>query len=375
MLVEYSLPQFFWAEVTNTTCHVLNRTLIRPILKKTPYELWKSRKPTIAYFKVFGCKYFILNTKDHLGKFDSKSDEAIFLGYSTHSKAYRVYNRRTQTVEEFVHVDFDETDPFSKGDRNSNSCVDDEEDKAQEDEKKSNEAVNSPSSPSISRIRVVEEEVAVQQEDNVDQDEGEPSVPSLPRRFKHASSHPMENIISDPSQRIQTQSSLRFMSGNAFLSLVEPKSFKEAEVDEFWMITMQEELNQFTRNQVWELVPKPNHQSVIGTKWVFKNKNDENGLVVRNKARLAAQGYSQFEGIDYDETFAPMARLESIRMLLAHASYVNFPLFQMDVKSAFLNGYIQEEVYVAQPPGFHDYEFPDHVYKLRKALYGLKQAP
>ncbi|GJS77981.1 copia protein [Tanacetum coccineum] len=115
--------------------------------------------------------------------------------------------------------------------------------------------------------------------------------------------------------------------------------------------------------------------TIIGTKWVFRNKLDENGIVSRNKARLVAQGYNQQEGIDYDETYAPVARLESIRILLAYACALDFKLFQMDVKSAFLNGFINEEVYVAQPLGFIDFEKPDHVYKLKKALYGLKQAP
>ncbi|GJV28167.1 retrovirus-related pol polyprotein from transposon TNT 1-94 [Tanacetum coccineum] len=128
-------------------------------------------------------------------------------------------------------------------------------------------------------------------------------------------------------------------------------------------------------NDVWELVPLPISQSVIGTKWVFRNKLDENGIVSRNKARLVAQGYNQQEGIDYDETYAPVARLESIRILLAIACANDFKLYQMDVKSAFLNGFINEEVYVAQPPGFIDFQKPNYVYKLKKALYGLKQAP
>ncbi|GJU01320.1 retrovirus-related pol polyprotein from transposon TNT 1-94 [Tanacetum coccineum] len=115
--------------------------------------------------------------------------------------------------------------------------------------------------------------------------------------------------------------------------------------------------------------------TIIGTKWVFRNKLDENGVVSQNKDRLVAQGYNQQEGIDYDETYAPVARLESIRILLAYACALDFKLFQMDVKSAFLNGFINEEVYVAQPPGFIDFKKPDHVYKLKQALYGLKQAP
>ncbi|GJS22262.1 retrovirus-related pol polyprotein from transposon TNT 1-94 [Tanacetum coccineum] len=158
-------------------------------------------------------------------------------------------------------------------------------------------------------------------------------------------------------------------------SSVEPKNVNEALADKSWIVAMQEELNQFIANDVWELVPQPRNMTIIGTKWVFRNKLDENGIVSRNKARLVAQGYNQQEGIDYDETYAPVARLESIRILLAYACALDFKLFQMDVKSAFLNGFINEEVYVAQPPGFIDFEKPDHVYKLKKALYGLKQAP
>jgi hypothetical protein len=121
-------------------------------------------------------------------------------------------------------------------------------------------------------------------------------------------------------------------------------------------------------------VPRPN-QNVVGTKWVFRNKQDEHGVVTRNKARLVAKGYSQVEGLDFYETYAPVARLESIRILLAYATYNGFKLYQMDVKSAFLNGPIKEEVYVEQPPGFEDSEYPNHVYNLSKAFYGLKQAP
>ncbi|GJV60851.1 copia protein [Tanacetum coccineum] len=141
------------------------------------------------------------------------------------------------------------------------------------------------------------------------------------------------------------------------------------------VMAMQEELNQFKTNDVWELVPNPMDMTIIGTKWVYRNKLDENDVVTRNKARLVAQGYNQQEGIDYDETYAPVARLESIRILLAYACALDFKLYQMDVKSAFLNGFINEEVYVAQPPGFIDFAKPNYVYRLKKALYGLKQAP
>ncbi|WKA00084.1 hypothetical protein VitviT2T_018475 [Vitis vinifera] len=141
------------------------------------------------------------------------------------------------------------------------------------------------------------------------------------------------------------------------------------------MIAMQEELNQFEIIEVWKLVSKPSNQSVIRTIWVFRNKMDENDIIVRNKARLVAQGFNQEEGIDYEETFAPVARLETIRMLLAFACFKDFVLYQMDVKSAFLNGFINEEKHVEQPPDFQSFNFPNHIFKLKKALYGLKQTP
>jgi hypothetical protein len=139
------------------------------------------------------------------------------------------------------------------------------------------------------------------------------------------------------------------------------------------VLAIQEELNNFKRNEVWSLMPRPK-QNVVGTKWVFRNKQDEHEVVTRNKARLVAKGYAQVAVLDFEETFAPVARLESIRILLAYATHHSFRLFQMDVKSAFLNGPIKEEVYMEQPPSFEDDRYPDHVFKLSKALYGLKQA-
>jgi hypothetical protein len=144
--------------------------------------------------------------------------------------------------------------------------------------------------------------------------------------------------------------------------------------DPDWIIAMEEELNNFKRNEVWELVPRPK-KNVINTKWVFRNKQDEFGVVTKNKARLVGKGYTQIEGLDFGETYAPVARLESIRILLAYATHHDFKHHQMDVKSAFLIGPLQEEVYVEQPSGFEDPNFPNYVYKLHKALYELKKAP
>ncbi|GJR27849.1 retrovirus-related pol polyprotein from transposon TNT 1-94 [Tanacetum coccineum] len=261
-------------------------------------------------------------------------------------KAYIILNKHTRKIEESLNVTFDETPPPSK----TSPLVDDdldEEEAIREIEKKNLENI------------VEDETLEIDEIVNI----------------KESRNHPLENVIGNLNQRTlrsQAQNQSNFF---CFISTIEPKNVNEALGDESWIVAMQEELNQFVANDVWELVPQPRNMTIIGTKWVFRNKLDENGIVSRNKARLVAQGYNQQEGIDYDETYAPVARLESIRILLAYACALDFKLFQMDVKSAFLNGFINEEVYVAQPPGFIDFEKPDHVYKLKKALYGLKQAP
>ena len=204
----------------------------------------------------------------------------------------------------------------------------------------------------------------------------ESSRRNLPRQTVWSLYHPWELIVGDPQAGVQTRSATRnecFFSG--FLSQVEPKKIEETLIDPYWVIVMQDELNQFEMQKVWKLVPRPKDKTVIGTRWVFRNKLDEDGIVTRNKARLVAKGYSQQEGIDYDETYAPVARLEAIRMFLAFAAHSNFKVYQMDVKSAFLNGELEEEVFVEQPPGFENQDCLDFVYFLFKALYGLKQAP
>ncbi|GKB39878.1 putative ribonuclease H-like domain-containing protein [Tanacetum coccineum] len=210
--------------------------------------------------------------------------------------------------------------------------------------------------------------------------------------------HPKDQIIGDINLTIQTRRMINLSEENAmvsyiskqritnhkdyqiclfacFLSQIEPKKVIQALTDPSWIEAMQEELLQFKLQKVWTLVDLPKGKRAIGTKWVYRNKKDERGIVVRNKARLVAQGYTQEEGIDYDEVFAPVARIEAIRLFLAYASFMGFIVYQMDVKSAFLYGTIEEEVYVCQPPGFEDPQFPDKVYKVEKALYGLHQAP
>ncbi|GJX99366.1 putative ribonuclease H-like domain-containing protein [Tanacetum coccineum] len=196
---------------------------------------------------------------------------------------------------------------------------------------------------------------------------------------KWTKDHPLENIIGElarpVSTRLQLHEQALFCYYDAFLTAVEPKTYKDALTQACWIEAMQEELNEFERLEVWELVPRPDKVMVITLKWIYKVKLDELGGILKNKARLVARGYRQEEGIDFEESFAPVARLEAIRIFLAFAAHMNMVVYQMDVKTAFLNGNLREEVYVSQPDGFVDKDNPNHVYKLKKALYGLKQAP
>ncbi|GKV46902.1 hypothetical protein SLEP1_g53861 [Rubroshorea leprosula] len=362
MICENDLPKSFWAEAIATSCYLLNRVMVRPILNKNPYEIYKGRKPKISYFRAFGCKCFVLNNgKDSLGKFDSKSEEGIFVGYSTSSKAYHMYNKHTKVVEESIHVVFDETNPICS----RKSCNDDDVD-----------AIGKQ----IKDINLKEDNTKEAQDEKNEEDKHEEvqqthelREPTFPRERSYVKGN---EILGDPSKGVITRSHAHNTCAFiAFISQIEPNNLDDSLNDPNWVMAMQEELAQFERNKVWNLISRPKDHPIIGTKWVFRNKLDENGIVVRNKARLVAKGYCQEERIDFDETFASIARLEAIRMLLAFSCFKGFTLYQMDVKSAFLNGYIQEEVYVEQPPDFEDPSYPNHAYKLSKALYSLKQAP
>ncbi|GJZ48646.1 retrovirus-related pol polyprotein from transposon TNT 1-94 [Tanacetum coccineum] len=187
------------------------------------------------------------------------------------------------------------------------------------------------------------------------------------------------NVISDPSRSVSTRKQLKtdamWCYFDAFLTSVEPKNFKQAMTESSWIDAMQEEIHEFERLEVWELVLCPDNVFLIKLKWIYKAKTNESGRVLKNKARLVAQGFRQEEGIDFEESFAPVARIETIRIFVANAAHKNMIIYQMDVKTSFLNVELKEEVYVSQPEGFVDQDNPSHVYKLKKALYGLKQAP
>ncbi|GJU71206.1 putative ribonuclease H-like domain-containing protein [Tanacetum coccineum] len=305
-----------------------------------------------------------------LGKFDGKSDEGFFIGYSLSSKVFRVYNTRTKRVEQNLHIGFLENKPMIEG-TGPKWLFD----------------IDFILTQSMNYVPVSAGTVSNVSADGLNDENAEQE------RFVDDSS---SKDVYAVGQQVNT-ASLDVNTGSLELNAVGPSvsiaSLNEEDNTEEELeskmfsqgkylkttseqgLSVKEELLQFKLQQVWILVDLPNGKKAIGTKWVFRNKKDERGIVIRNKARLVAQGHRQEEGIDYEEVFAPVARIEAIRLFLAYASFMGFLVYQMDVKSAFLYGTIEEEVYVTQPPGFKDPDHPDKVYKVVKALYGLHQAP
>ncbi|KAJ9565707.1 hypothetical protein OSB04_001673 [Centaurea solstitialis] len=370
MLSEANLATQFWAEAVNTACYTYNKSLIVKRFRRTPYELFRNRKPSIEHLHIFGCVCYILNNKDNLEKFDSKSDDGIFLGYSSISKTYRVFNKRRQTIEETIHVKFDESGPtFPHPHDNSeiNQWADSffhvpdipivdpsPQDLPDGFEENPTPPSHIPIPPLINATPITqvtpEPDQPTNSEDFSQTTVSEPAPTNLlpdpsvneasasgqvyqPPALRWTKDHPIDQVLGNPYSGVKTQR----QSGNVclyvnFISENEPKEIDDALRDPAWVSAMQEELAEFIRNNVWLLVPRPRKRTIIGSKWIFRNKLDE----------------------------------------IAH---MNFKVFQIDIKNAFLNGKLNEEVYVAQPLGFVDPKFPDHVYKLNKALYGLKQAP
>ncbi|GJT42613.1 putative ribonuclease H-like domain-containing protein [Tanacetum coccineum] len=442
MLADSKLPTTFWAEAVSTACYVQNRVLIVKPHNKTPYELFRGFKPAIGFMKPFGCHVTILNTLDKLGKFDGKSDEGFFVGYSLSSKAFRVYNTRTRKVQENLHIGFLENKPMIEGNgpkwlfdldsltqsmnyvpvvagtfsndfagkqgvfesstssQQDQDCIvmpiwkdasyfgddaprsvadaqiqdkdrlqyeNDATEKSHEDSSlKDNGSVNQQVNTAIPEVNTGSRDISTvvpevntaipkdlvgpshasevtQVEDqeielwNIPQSYAVPTTPHI-RIHKD---HLIDHVIGDVQSSVQTRRMTSSYSELGFLSAIyEGKTHKDLHTC---------------------------HRA-IGTKWVYRNKKDEKGIVIRNKERLVAQGHTQEEGIDYDEVFAPVARIEAIRIFMAYASYMGFMVYQMDVKSAFLYGQIEEEVYVCQPPGFDDPDHPDKVYKMALSL-------
>ncbi|KAK0587530.1 hypothetical protein LWI29_024466 [Acer saccharum] len=315
MLNSKKVPRNLWAEAVNTACYVSNCVFKRPDTKQTSYELWKGKKPNVSYFHTFRSKCYILNDRDHLGKFDAKSDVGLFLGYAINSRAYRVFNLTTKTIMESINVKIDDLSMLNLCDDNG---VNEPKENMLNDTKTPIDVTSSVSSQDDENDSHVEVESQGLENALNDNQQNDQVVEHSHPRLRNL--HYQEDIIGDLNEGVRTRNQIaNQISYACYTSQIEPKNINEAIVDEYWVGAMQDELNQFERNEVWSLVPRPKDINVIGTKWVFRNKTDESGKIVRNKARLVAQGYTQVEGVDFDETFAPVARLESIRLLLSIA--------------------------------------------------------
>ncbi|WVZ95767.1 hypothetical protein U9M48_041491 [Paspalum notatum var. saurae] len=354
MLDEHRTPRKFWAEAINTACY-------------TSYELRFGRQPKVSHLRVFNCRCFVLK-QGNLDKFEPRSSDGVFLSYATHSRAYRVWLLDSGRIVETCEVNFDETMPcttlgfeFAGDDEIGTTIFEDDEEDIGVSEDDEDAPAPSPlttwGQPPLDLLVL-----AAGPTEDVGEVTTEPQPSQMVQR-----DHPSRNITGGLNERVtrSRSTSLAVFAHSAFLASFEPHDVGHALSDPNWVNAMQELAN-FERNRVWVLVEPPPHCNPIGIKW--------DGIVVRNKARLVAQGFCQKERIDYEETFASIARLEAIRILLVFAASKGFKLFQMDVKSAFLNGFIEEEVYVRQPPGFEHPKFPNRVFKLQKVLYGLKQA-
>ncbi|KAI3685320.1 hypothetical protein L6452_34562 [Arctium lappa] len=375
LLADSKLPITFWAEAVNTACYVQNRVLVVKPKNKTPYELLNKRKPFIGFFKPFGCPCTILNTKSHLGKFDSKADDSCWLlisdsnDYAGSGSGGSGTTQVQESIPQSVIFPIPKVDPVEDCEKEPSTEPNQSEEERRDEESQANKEPEVAAE--ITSVELNDSNLEVELNE-------EPS-----HQTRTLKNHPPQLVIRDISSPMMTrnQSRLQDMQDqqhtvlSCFLSQLEPKKAYDAMKESSWIEAMQEELLQFKLQDVWDLIDLPKGQRAIGTKWVFRNKIDERGIVIKNKARLVAQGYTQEEGIDYEEVFALVARIEAIRLFLAYASYMKFKVYQMDVKSAFLYGSIEEEVYVCQPPGFENPSYPDRVYKLKKALYGLHQAP
>jgi hypothetical protein len=327
MLKAKSLSGIFWREVVAMVVYVLNHCSTKGVIGKMPYEAWHGHKPTVHHLCTFGCVAHVKNTAPNLKKLDNRSRPMIFIGYEEGTKGYRMYDPSTERVCVTHNVVFDEQAQWDwvKEEQSTSDGVDDtfivEYMVSRESQVDEGPAVTGPRSPG---------------------DQGGWQSPG-------------SSSVGHSSDR--------------------NSSLAKAHVDQNWQRAMEDEMAAIEDNKTWVLSDLPPGCRAIRLKWVFKVKHNEQGAVVKYKARLVVQGYAQRRGIDYDEVFAPVARLDTVRLLISLAALKGWEVHHMDVKSAFLNGDLRDEVYVEQSEGFIKKGCEHKVIKLKKALYGLHQAP
>nr|GEV27531.1 retrovirus-related Pol polyprotein from transposon TNT 1-94 [Tanacetum cinerariifolium] len=345
MLIYARALLFLWAEAVTTACYTQNRSIIRLRHGKAPYEILHEKLHDLLFFHVFGALCYPTNDSESLGKLQPKADIGILIGYAPTKKSFWIYNRRTRRIIKTIHVDFDELTAMAS-------------------EQSSLGPVLHEMTPTTISSGLVPNPTS-----STPVDHPAPKVIALNAKVVNPEPAASTSLPSSTTVDQDAPSPSNFQTTPEPQSSIIPNNVEDNNHD---LIVAHINNDPFF---VWELVPRPDKVIVITLKWIYKVKLDELGGILKKKAQLVARGYRQEEGIDFEESFALIARLEAIRFFLAFTTHKNMVLYQMDMKTAFLNGNLWEKVYVSQMNGFVDPDNPNHVYKLKKAFYGLKQAP
>ncbi|PNX94522.1 copia-type polyprotein [Trifolium pratense] len=362
MISGKDIPKVFWPEAVNWAIYVLNRSPAAAIPDVTPEEFWSSSKPTVKHFRIFGCIAYTHVPDAQRRKFDDKSVKCIFLGISKESKAYRLYNPMTKKIIVSRDVKFAEFEKWKWNEKTEPSKLhtqdsDEETDKEMNNGEDGEELIVQPTNEHTPTNNNSTEDIGTS---NSNLNQGRTRRPP--------------GWYSDYDTSIVDEESMNLVMFGPCVHQG-PINFEEAEKSQKWRKAMDDEIAAIERNNTWELTKLPKNARVIGVKWIYKTKVNDKGEVEKFKARLVAKRYAQRYGTDYKEVFAPVARWNTIRSLSAIAASNEWSVFQLDVKSAFLHGELNEIVYVEQPLGYVKKGKEDQVYRLHKALYELKQAP
>ena len=361
MLYHADLPQELWAEAVSTAAYLRNRCPTSTFLGATPYERWFGSKPNVDHLRIFGCPVYVHTPDQKRRKLDPKAFKGLFVGYPAGTKGYKIFDPDTRKMVCSRDVSFLEDSFTSVYQHGLLSLQYSQPNHLNPDfdlfENDVSDAVHEHSDNSHSGS----DQLILQFSDDEDyeiEEEHLASVIARPQRNRRA------------PDRLGEWATIANDSGD-------PRTFKQAcksSESVHWKEAMQKEYNSLKEYQTWDLVDLPPNANLIGCKWVFKTKRKADGQIDRFKARLVAQGFSQQHGVDYEETFAPVAKYKSIRTVLAIGNQLDLEIHQMDVNSAYLNGEIVENIYMKQPEGFVSPDYPNKVCKLRKSLYGLKQS-
>ena len=397
MIFHAKLPLKFWADAVNTVVYLRNRSPSSHLNGRTPFEFWYSRKPDVSNLRVFGCVCYVHIPDSQRRKLDPKSYKAVFVGYPNDTKGYKVLNIASgkffrarnvifsekkfhdfpqETVDNIMIFPEDEFSESVANDRNLDVNEQDDNEVQAVVENTDHSEPESINSVGVSNINHEVMPEPVDREDNESEVKATYEETFMNQVSKIGNSRTRKQTERFESADVAVDNESCYIA-SLTSDFDEPGSFKQAlnGDDSFkWKEAMNDEFESLLKNKTWELVPRPSDQKVIGCRWVYKIKRGLDGSITRHKARLVARGYSQTEGIDYDEVFAPVAHSATIRTLLSFANSNDLEIHQLDVKTAFLHGVLDCDLYMEQPEGYEDNEHPDYVCKLNKCLYGLKQS-